>query len=72
MVSILPGTVLCESSEETVDSDSLDVVGIPTEETMDSDQPEVVGELPSTVVRKTSEETVDSDCPDAQILRVTY
>ena len=47
-----------------MDSDSLDVVGIPTEETMDSDQPEVVGELPSTVVRKTSEETVDSDCPD--------
>lgn len=45
MVRKIPGTVVSESSIDTVDSDTLDIVG----------------KLPSTVVRKLSEEAVDSD-----------
>ena len=45
MVRKLAGTVVWESSKDTVDSDTLDIVG----------------KLPRFVVRKVSEETVDPD-----------
>ena len=61
MVIKVPGTVVGDASEETVDSYSPDVVWELSGDTVGSDRTDMVVKPPRTVVGKLSEKTVDSD-----------